>query len=65
MGGGSLSIVIYGLLAAGTLLVVDAVYFGFLEQYRTGKWALLWWLGLLGSFGLAGALYAARTTGAT
>jgi hypothetical protein len=53
------------LVAIGTLLVADAVYFGFLEQYRAGKWAPFWWLALLGSFGLAGALFLARGTGST
>jgi hypothetical protein len=51
-----LDVVIYVLLAAGTLVVVDLLYFGVLEPYRKGRGARLWWIALLGPFGLAGLL---------
>jgi hypothetical protein len=52
--------VVTGLLVVGVLLVLDALYVGVLETYRSGKWGLVWWVALLGSIGLAAVLSFAR-----
>jgi hypothetical protein len=52
--------IITGLLIVGVLLVLDALYVGVLETYRSGKWGLVWWVAVLGSIGLAAVLSFAR-----